>query len=134
MKKVTYNIIEQIVKEEIANLKKSKEDKRELVVFQQSPVDKIVDKASGVVGDLATSNKIGTSFEEIMKEGIQAKYLRKINLYKYRLDRYGRQYFLNNVSVDRCRVELEKDKDGAITGNVHIDISFEVSDEPEEKK
>lgn len=130
--KISKQYLTDLIKEEIQNLKKSKEDKRELVVFQQSLVDKIVDKASGVVGDLATSNKIGTTFEEILQEGIEARYLRKINDFKYRLDRYGRQYHLNDVSVDRCRVQLEKDKEGVISGNVHIDISFDVSDEETE--
>ena len=128
MIKLNKKILRQLVKEELNNLKK-----RQLVIFQRRDWQKIVDQTE-LVGDLADRFDLGTPLHEIIHWNIQ-ELLSKYMLNKqFATDRFGRRYFMNNITPDiDIRIEEDSTGDTIAQGRVTIRFDFDFEEEPGEE-
>ena len=121
--KVTKNYIRRMVREEL-------ERKKNLIVFQRKDWQKIVDDVQ-LVGDLADKWDLGTPIQEIIHWNVQDLLSDWMLGKQFATDRFGRRYYMNNISPD-IDVKVQKDPTGDTIGQgqVVIRFDFDFEDEP----
>jgi hypothetical protein len=116
-----------MVKEEL-----QQQRKKQLIIFQRRDWQKVVDSTQ-LVGDLADRLDLGTPLDEIIRWNVYELLSGYMLNKQFATDRFGRRYFINNISpaID-IRIEEDSTGDTIAQGRLTITFDFDLEKEPGE--